>query len=86
VLLLSSIALGRVGLGLILLVSFSLGLASVLVAIGMVVLFAKNLLPAGVASGDNRFFRWVPVLSACVIVVIGLVLTGVSLGLVKSAI
>lgn len=86
VLLLSSIALGRVGLGLVLLVSFSLGLASVLVAIGMAVLFAKNLLPAGVASADNRFFRWVPVLSACVIVIVGLVLTGVSLGLVKSAI
>lgn len=86
VLLLSSIALGRVGLGLVLLVAFSMGLASVLVAIGMAVLFAKNLMPAGVTSPENRFFRWVPVLSAGVIVAIGVVLTGVSLGLVKSAI
>src|SRR5205823_920622 len=45
VLLLASIALGHVGLGLILLVSFSLGLAVVLMAIGMLVLFAKSWLP-----------------------------------------
>ncbi len=86
VLLLSSIALGRVGLGLILLVAFSTGLASVLVGIGLTVLYAKHLLPASAASSDNAFFRLVPVLSACVIVVVGLVLTGVSLGIVKSGI
>ena len=45
VLLLSAIALGRVALGLLLLVGFSLGLAAVLMGIGMLVLYAKNLLP-----------------------------------------
>ena len=45
VLLLTAIALRRVGLGLLLLVSFSLGLALVLMAIGILVIYAKNLLP-----------------------------------------
>ena len=45
VLLLSSVSLGRVGLGLILLVAFSAGLAVVLTAIGLIVLYAKHLLP-----------------------------------------
>ncbi len=47
VLLLTAIALRRVGLGLVLLVSFSLGLALVLMAIGVLVIYAKNLLPGG---------------------------------------
>jgi ABC-type nickel/cobalt efflux system permease component RcnA len=83
VLLLTSIALGKVAAGLVLLVAFSLGLASVLVGIGLAVLYAKSLLPAGSMSSDNRFFRLLPVFSACAIVLIGLFLTGVSLGWVK---
>ncbi len=58
VLLLTAIALRRVGLGLLLLVSFSLGLALVLMAIGVLVIYAKNLLPS--SSGGNPFFRWMP--------------------------
>ncbi len=83
VLLLTSIALGKVAAGLVLLVAFSLGLASVLVGIGLAVLYAKSLLPSGSMSSDNRFFRLLPVFSACAIVLIGLFLTGVSLGWVK---
>ena len=45
VLLLGAIALGRTGFGLVLLAFFSLGLAVVLMAIGALVLYAKNLLP-----------------------------------------
>ena len=85
VLLLTSIAMGKVALGLMLLVSFSLGLASVLVGIGLVVLYAKNLLPTGTMSRDNAFFRYVPVISAGVIVVVGVGLTAVSLGLLKTS-
>ena len=85
VLLLSAIALGHVGLGLILLVAFSLGLAGVLMAIGMLVLYAKNLLPDPARTSQHPAFRWVPVLSALVIVCVGLVMTGVSLGWVRTA-
>ena len=82
VLLLTAIALRRVGLGLVLLISFSLGLALVLMAIGVLVIYAKNLLPSGTRSG-NPFFRWMPVASAAVVMLLGLVMTGVSLGWIR---
>ena len=80
VLLLSAIALGRVGLGLILLVSFSVGLAVVLMAIGILVLYAKKLIPQNKAPERHPAFRWIPVASAAVVVCVGLLMTGVSLG------
>ena len=83
VLLLSSIALGRVGFGLLLLVSFSAGLAIVLMAIGVAVLYAKNLLPDSQKTARHPAFRLIPVMSAAVIVCIGLVMTGVSLGWIR---
>jgi nickel/cobalt transporter (NicO) family protein len=83
VLLLSAIALRRVGLGLVLLVSFSLGLAIVLMGIGVMVIYAKNLLPESKLTGGNPFFRWMPVASAAVVLVLGLVMTGVSLGWIQ---
>ena len=78
VLLLTAIALRRIGLGLMLLVSFSLGLALVLMAIGVLVIYAKNLLPSG--DGRSSWFRWLPVASAAVVMVLGVLMTGVSLG------
>jgi ABC-type nickel/cobalt efflux system permease component RcnA len=83
VLLLSSIELGHVGAGLILLVAFSLGLAGVLMGIGMMVLYAKNWLPDPARTSQHPAFRLVPVLSAFVIVCLGILMTGVSLGWVK---
>ncbi len=83
VLLLSSIALGRVGLGLLLLVSFSAGLAIVLMAIGLAVLYAKSLLPDSQKTAKHMAFRLIPVFSAAIIVCIGLVMTGVSLGIIR---
>jgi ABC-type nickel/cobalt efflux system permease component RcnA len=80
VLLLFAISVGRVGLGLVLLVAFSLGLAGVLMAIGMFVLHAKRWLPDPAKTGRHPLFRLVPVLSAAVIVCLGLALTGASLG------
>jgi nickel/cobalt exporter len=80
VLLLTAIALRRVGLGLLLLVSFSLGLALVLMAIGILVIYAKNLLPQ---SSGSPFFRWMPVASAAVVMLLGVVMTGVSLGWIR---
>ena len=80
VLLLSAIALRRVGLGLLLLVAFSLGLAIVLMAIGMLVIYAKHLFPASKKSAGNPFFRWLPVASAAVVMILGFLMTSVSLG------
>jgi ABC-type nickel/cobalt efflux system permease component RcnA len=83
VLLLSAIALGRVGLGMGLLVAFSLGLAGVLMAIGLMVLYAKHLLPDSEKASQHGLFRLLPVASAAVIVCVGLIMTGVSLGVIR---
>ena len=83
VLLLTAIALRRVGLGLLLLVSFSLGLALVLMGIGVLVIYAKNLLPGAGNPSGNSFFRWMPVASAAIVMVLGLIMTGVSLGWIQ---
>ncbi len=83
VLLLSSVALGRVGLGMILLISFSAGLAVVLMSIGVLVLYAKHLLPDSEKASRHPAFRLIPVFSAAVVMCIGLVMTGVSLGVIR---
>jgi nickel/cobalt transporter (NicO) family protein len=80
VLLLGAISLGRVGFGLALLVSFSLGLALVLMGIGVLVLYAKHLIPESKRLTTHPAFRLVPVLSAVVVVCLGIAMTGVALG------
>ncbi|MGD0361786.1 MAG: hypothetical protein ABSC93_13005 [Bryobacteraceae bacterium] len=83
VLLLSSIALGRVALGLLLLIAFSSGLAVVLMGIGVLVLYAKHFLPNSQKTAAHPAFRIIPVVSAALIVCIGLLMTGVSLGWIQ---
>jgi ABC-type nickel/cobalt efflux system permease component RcnA len=83
VLLLSSIALGRVALGLTLLVAFSAGLAVVLMAIGLIVLYAKHLLPDGARAAQSPVARYLPVASAAVITCAGLLMTAAALGVVR---
>jgi ABC-type nickel/cobalt efflux system permease component RcnA len=83
ILLLTAISLGRPGFGVLLLLAFSAGLAIVLMATGMVVLYAKNLLPEKHRHSHSPLMQILPVFSAAVIVVIGLVMTAVSLGWVR---
>jgi ABC-type nickel/cobalt efflux system permease component RcnA len=83
VLLLSSVALGRIALGMLLLVSFSMGLAVVLMAIGIAVLYAKHWLPDGETTSRHPAFRLLPVFSAAIMVCLGLLMTGVSLGVIR---
>jgi ABC-type nickel/cobalt efflux system permease component RcnA len=63
-------------------VFFSLGLAIVLMGIGVLVIYAKSLLPASTRS-SSPFFRWMPVASAAVVMVLGLLMTGVSFGWIQ---
>jgi ABC-type nickel/cobalt efflux system permease component RcnA len=83
VLLLGAIALGRVGLGLALLVCFSLGLALVLMGIGVLILYAKNLIPERKRDSSRGWLRWVSIASPAVVIVLGLIMTGVSLGWIR---
>jgi ABC-type nickel/cobalt efflux system permease component RcnA len=80
VLMLSAIALGHAGMGLMLLVAFSCGLALVLMAVGVLVVHARNLIPDRPALTSHPLFRLVPVFSAVVVVCLGLGMTAISLG------
>ncbi|MCU1335287.1 MAG: high-affinity nickel-transporter [Bryobacterales bacterium] len=79
VLLLSAIAIGRIGLGLVLLIAFSVGLAGVLMAIGMLVIYAKSWLPESSKSGEHPLLKFAPVASAFVILCVGILMTAASL-------
>jgi ABC-type nickel/cobalt efflux system permease component RcnA len=79
VLLLSAIAIGRIGLGLVLLLAFSLGLAGVLMAIGMLVIHAKSWFPALSEGRQHPLLRFAPVASAFVILCVGILMTAASL-------
>jgi ABC-type nickel/cobalt efflux system permease component RcnA len=84
VLLLGAIALNRVAFGLVLLLSFSLGLATVLVVIGMMVLYARNLLPADSPKHTHPLLRWATIASPAIVMIVGIVMTGVALGWIQS--
>jgi len=76
VVLLFAIYVGQIGRGLLLICAFSLGLALTLVLLGLAVLQGSSLL--GRLLGDGRLARlsgWLPVASAVVVLVIGLVMT-----------
>lgn len=73
VLLLGAIALDRVGYGLVLVLAFSVGLAGLLSAIGLLVLYARRVVDR--LPLDGRLAAAAPALSALVIVAMGLVLT-----------
>jgi ABC-type nickel/cobalt efflux system permease component RcnA len=76
VLMLSAIALHRVAFGLVLIVAFSLGLASVLTAVGLAFVYAGKLLKTNVVETSllAKTVRVLPVLSAAVIASLGGVL------------
>jgi ABC-type nickel/cobalt efflux system permease component RcnA len=79
VLLLTSVSLGRIGLGLTLLAAFSAGLAVVLTSVGLAVLYAKHWLPDSATLGRSKTLRYLPVASAAFIVCVGIAMTWVSL-------
>jgi nickel/cobalt exporter len=69
VVLLGAIALNRIGFGLILVLAFSLGLAGALTAIGILFIYAGRLFTRFPSQG--RLIRFLPVLSALFVSVIG---------------
>ena len=70
VVLLSAVSVQRTGFGLFLIVAFSIGLASVLIAIGLLVVYARQLMAP--FKGDGLFVtRWLPLTSAAVVTLLG---------------
>jgi nickel/cobalt exporter len=73
VVLLSAIALHRVGLGLVLILAFSVGLAATITAIGLVAVLAQRAF--GRLSLEGRVVRALPAVSAALILVVGIAIT-----------
>lgn len=69
-LLLSAIALGRVALGLVLIVAFSIGLAGVLTIVGLLLIFAGRVLERTPIRG-GRLVSLIPLLSAVFVALAG---------------
>jgi nickel/cobalt transporter (NicO) family protein len=72
VVLMISISLRRIGLGLAILVSFSIGLAAVLIAIGIAMVLAAPVVSR--FTGERAWVRALPVASAVVVTALGMVL------------
>jgi nickel/cobalt exporter len=73
VVLLSAIALHRVGLGLALIVAFSVGLAATITAIGLVAVYARRVFSR--LSLDGPLVRTLPAVSAALILAVGMAIT-----------
>ncbi len=74
VVLLSAVALRRVGFGLFLILAFSVGLAAVLIAIGLLMVYAGRFMSRLKGEGP-LLTRWLPMASAAVITLLGLAIT-----------
>jgi ABC-type nickel/cobalt efflux system permease component RcnA len=74
VVLLSALALHRIGLGFFLIVAFSLGLAAVLIAFGMVMVYARRFITRLHVDGPLTR-RWLPAASSAFIAALGLMVT-----------
>jgi len=78
VVLLSAVALQRVGFGLILIVAFSAGLAAVLISVGLLVVYAQRLI--GALPTGRWTARWLPLASSAFIMLFGMALAFQGLG------
>jgi ABC-type nickel/cobalt efflux system permease component RcnA len=72
VVLLSAISLNRVGLGLLMIVAFSLGLALVLMAIGLLMVYARGFMER--VGSRGRLWQTLPVFSPLIIAALGAVI------------
>ena len=70
VVLLSAVALHRIAFGLFLILAFSLGLAAVLIIMGLLMVFARTFMSQFRAE-DLLFTRWLPLISAAVMSCLG---------------
>lgn len=78
VVLLSAVALQRINFGLLLIVAFSAGLAAVLIAIGLLMVYARRFMSHFQGEG-HLITRWLPLTSAALITVFGVVMIGQAL-------
>jgi ABC-type nickel/cobalt efflux system permease component RcnA len=78
VVLLSAVALRRIAFGLFLIVAFSVGLAAVLIAIGLLMVYARRLMTRVEGTGP-LVTRWLPLTSSVTITVLGVAIAAQAL-------
>ena len=78
VVLLSAIALGRIGFGVVLVLAFSLGLAGVLTAIGLLLVYTRKFFDR--IPAQSHWIELIPAGSALFITVIGVWITLQAMG------
>ena len=69
-----AIGLGRIGLGLALIVAFSLGLAAVLIEIGILLVRCKSRWVNRLGKPGSSWQRLLPLVSAAVVTLLGVVI------------
>src|SRR5208282_285358 len=82
VVLLSAFSLHRIGFGLFLITAFSLGLAAVLVVVGLTMVYAKRVMSTRIRAG-NIVLRYLPFLSSAFMVVLGVGITASAIASVQ---
>jgi ABC-type nickel/cobalt efflux system permease component RcnA len=83
VVLLGAVSMGRVGFGLLLIAAFSVGLAAVLVVIGLLMVHAGRLV-VRIREDNTLVVRWLPLVSSVFIMVLGVIIA--AQGLVQAGI
>ena len=73
VILLAAISLHRIGFGVLLILAFGVGMAAVLSGVGLLLVYASRLVEQFRLGG--RLFRAIPLTTALVVLVAGLVMT-----------
>ncbi|HUP83454.1 MAG TPA: hypothetical protein VM284_04605, partial [Candidatus Limnocylindria bacterium] len=74
--LIGSISIGRPAWGIVLTIAFGLGMAAVLVGVGIALVHARKLVERLPVAGTLRFGQRLPVLTAAVVLVAGLLIAG----------
>jgi ABC-type nickel/cobalt efflux system permease component RcnA len=69
IVLLSAISLHRIGFGLVLIVAFSIGLAIVLVGIGLMMVYARRFMEG--LNGNGKIIQGLPLVSSFIISILG---------------
>jgi high-affinity nickel-transport protein len=82
VVLLSAFSLHRIGFGLFLITAFSLGLAAVLVTVGLTMVYAKRVMASRVCA-CGAALRYLPVLSSAFMVMLGVGITASSIATIQ---
>lgn len=74
VVMLSAIALGQIAFGLILIIFFSMGLATTLIAMGLILVYARHLFDRVKVKNSDKILKLLPIGSAAFVAILGIII------------